>query len=156
MKKWLRQNIIGISIVILVSVLLFQGLINMMINMRGNHASEGPGKTELHDVELAVSCVMADSEIPVVDLNEDDRIISYASCGAPLVIPGPDADDEEMEATGYTRNANVLIIVHPESEVHPLAYYLADSKFDNWYCLHSDGTVEGYIDEEPHTNIRDL
>ena len=158
MKDWIDRN--QEKVFAWIAVLYITGLVVWVTLQPEQHWNyddeEESSETKLHNVQLSVASLMADPDTPVRDLSSDPRIVSYVDCGSPLIVPDHNADDDEMEAASYTRNGNVLVIPHPNSDVHPLPEYMMKSEFEDWYCVHNDGTVVGFTDEKPHRNINDL
>ncbi|MFO8101962.1 MAG: hypothetical protein R6U37_07355 [Dehalococcoidia bacterium] len=92
----------------------------------GASEEENGGMTELHNVELAVASLMADPDMPVRNLETDERILDFAGT--------------ESEATADMANGG-LITVAEESDVLPLTEYLDVEWTRYLYWVEPDGRV---------------
>ncbi len=82
--------------------------------------------TELIDVELAVADMMYETEVPVFDLDTDERILDFAGT--------------EAEATNDMSNGGLITIVEG-SDLKPVSEHLLKAKTINKYWLDADGWV---------------
>ena len=124
-----------ILLVILSIIMLIQPII--ILNACSETSTKEPvhglcaGHTELHCVELSVTAMMAEAEPPIMDFNNDERIVSFAS--------------SEAEATRNMTDGGLIDIkddyVLSGSITPPSDQYLRKEQTEHLYWIKSNGRV---------------